>query len=313
MALALELFRSAPRYLAARAVGDEGSRSGVRTARAAPSREPQGPCAAGTSGWARVKPAARRDLRHRPRHARREVIVLLLAARVAAVRPRPRGRRRAARRRRRSVRRRRGSLSSRPDRASRAGSTRARTADRPFNRTCDRVTTGHVRAGLQTGYCTDTGGGWSRMFVAHRSQLHRVPDSMSDDARCSSSRSRARSTPRSARTCPNGGSCSWSGPARSASSRSSRVKQLTRADHVIVVAKHPAQRVAARLAGADVVVIPEHATNAVRRSEPRDEAHARARASTSCSAASTSRSTPSARRARSTWRSGPRRPAAASW
>ena len=26
---------------------------------------------------------------------------------------------------------------------------------------CDRVTTGHVSAGLQTGYCADTGGGWS--------------------------------------------------------------------------------------------------------------------------------------------------------
>ena len=45
------------------------------------------------------------------------------------------------------------------------------------------------------------------------------------------------------------------------------VKLLTRADHVIVAAKHSAQRVAARLAGADVVVVPEHAVKAVRRSE----------------------------------------------
>jgi threonine dehydrogenase-like Zn-dependent dehydrogenase len=47
---------------------------------------------------------------------------------------------------------------------------------------CDRVTVGALKAGLQTGYCADTGGGWSRMMLAHRSQLHAVPDGMSDRA-----------------------------------------------------------------------------------------------------------------------------------
>jgi threonine dehydrogenase-like Zn-dependent dehydrogenase len=42
------------------------------------------------------------------------------------------------------------------------------------------VTVGHVSPGLQTGYCADTGGGWSAMLVAHRSQLHPVPDRMTD-------------------------------------------------------------------------------------------------------------------------------------
>src|SRR5439155_25845542 len=45
---------------------------------------------------------------------------------------------------------------------------------------CDRVTIGHLRACLQTGYCADTGGGWSRLMVAHRSQLYGVPEAMSD-------------------------------------------------------------------------------------------------------------------------------------
>src|SRR5437870_5176427 len=45
---------------------------------------------------------------------------------------------------------------------------------------CDRITVGHVSPGLQTGYCADTGGGWSRQLVAHRSQLHAIPDRMSD-------------------------------------------------------------------------------------------------------------------------------------
>ncbi len=45
---------------------------------------------------------------------------------------------------------------------------------------CSRVTVGHVAPGLQTGYCADTGGGWGAMLVAHRSQLHPIPDAMPD-------------------------------------------------------------------------------------------------------------------------------------
>jgi len=45
---------------------------------------------------------------------------------------------------------------------------------------CERVMAGHLKAGLQTGYCTSTGGGWSGLMLAHASQLHAVPDSMSD-------------------------------------------------------------------------------------------------------------------------------------
>lgn len=47
---------------------------------------------------------------------------------------------------------------------------------------CERVTGGHVRPGLQTGYCTDTGGGWGASLVAHASQLHAVPDDVPDTA-----------------------------------------------------------------------------------------------------------------------------------
>ena len=39
-----------------------------------------------------------------------------------------------------------------------------------------------LRPGLQTGYCADTGGGWSEELVAHESQLHDVPDELSDEA-----------------------------------------------------------------------------------------------------------------------------------
>jgi threonine dehydrogenase-like Zn-dependent dehydrogenase len=40
---------------------------------------------------------------------------------------------------------------------------------------------GSVGAGLQIGFCRDTGGGWSEGLVAHRSQLHPVPDELSDE------------------------------------------------------------------------------------------------------------------------------------
>ena len=54
----------------------------------------------------------------------------------------------------------------------------------PSGRTgaCERIAFGHLRPGLQTGYCADTGGGWSDELVAHEAQLHLVPDEMRDEA-----------------------------------------------------------------------------------------------------------------------------------
>jgi threonine dehydrogenase-like Zn-dependent dehydrogenase len=46
---------------------------------------------------------------------------------------------------------------------------------------CREVTNGAVGAGLQIGFCRETGGGWSEGLVAHRSQLHPVPDELSDE------------------------------------------------------------------------------------------------------------------------------------
>ena len=47
---------------------------------------------------------------------------------------------------------------------------------------CERIAFGHLEPGLQTGFCTDTGGGWSTRLVAHSSQLVPVPDTLSDEA-----------------------------------------------------------------------------------------------------------------------------------
>ena len=47
---------------------------------------------------------------------------------------------------------------------------------------CERVAFGHLEPGLQTGFCADTGGGWSTEMIAHTSQLVDVPDELSDEA-----------------------------------------------------------------------------------------------------------------------------------
>jgi threonine dehydrogenase-like Zn-dependent dehydrogenase len=47
---------------------------------------------------------------------------------------------------------------------------------------CEQTTFGHLSPGLQTGFCEDTGGGWGLALVAHESQLHVVPDDLTDEA-----------------------------------------------------------------------------------------------------------------------------------
>ncbi len=46
---------------------------------------------------------------------------------------------------------------------------------------CDHVTTGAISAGLQTGFCEDTSGGWSWQLVAHADQLHPVPEQLPNE------------------------------------------------------------------------------------------------------------------------------------
>lgn len=46
---------------------------------------------------------------------------------------------------------------------------------------CQRFYAGRLAPGLFIGACPDTGGSWSPYFVAHASQLYRVPDAMSDE------------------------------------------------------------------------------------------------------------------------------------
>lgn len=49
-------------------------------------------------------------------------------------------------------------------------------------RRCRHLDGGHLAPGLQTGFCHDTGGGWSLSMVVHESQVRPVPAALDDEA-----------------------------------------------------------------------------------------------------------------------------------
>jgi threonine dehydrogenase-like Zn-dependent dehydrogenase len=130
---------------------------------------------------------------------------------------------------------------------------------------CDRITVGHVSPGLQTGYCSDTGGGWGGMLVAHRSQLHPVPDSMTDAravlveplACAIHAALRAETEP--------GASVLIVGAGTVGALCLLALREFTSAGRVLVVAKHPRQRDLAMRLGATEVVDPDEAVTILRR------------------------------------------------
>lgn len=140
----------------------------------------------------------------------------------------------------------------------------ANCAEGATNR-CDRVTVGHLKPGLQTGYCKDTGGGWSRLMVAHRSQLWAIPDGM-DDRTALLIEPFADAIHAALRADPKpGDTILLVGAGTVGILTLLALKLLTPAGHVIVAAKHQRQRAAAKMAGADEIVHPPHAAKAVRR------------------------------------------------
>lgn len=130
---------------------------------------------------------------------------------------------------------------------------------------CDRVTMGHVAPGLQTGYCRDTGGGWGRMFVAHRSQLHPVPEGLSD-RRAVLVEPLACAVHAALRAeVPPDGEVLLIGAGTVGVLTLLALKELSRAGRITVVAKHERQRRWAGAFGATEVVSPGEALGAVRR------------------------------------------------
>ncbi len=263
MMLALEMYRSLPRYIAARAVG--GRVPGILTGPAAPvrlvNREVPRTTAA---GWARVRPilsgicgsdlgalfgqtslyfSALVSMPFVPGH---EVVGEL----VDDCGDLPAGTRVV--------------LDPVLSCAARGVERCQSCASGQTNR-CDRITVGHVSPGLQTGYCADTGGGWGGQLIAHRSQLHAVPEGLSDErAVLVEPLSCAVHTAMRAQV-PDGGSVLVSGAGAVGLFATLALRELTPAGRISVVAKHPRQRELARAFGATDVLAPNEVPARVRR------------------------------------------------
>jgi threonine dehydrogenase-like Zn-dependent dehydrogenase len=130
---------------------------------------------------------------------------------------------------------------------------------------CERTAFGQLEPGLQSGSCTDTGGGWSEAMVAHESQVHPVPQGMDDaDALLVEPAACALQT---AMDVPDHhvvvigagtlGLCTLAA-----------LCHLGRRAVLIAAAKHPEQRKLARALGAGTVVEPDDLARAVRRAVP---------------------------------------------
>jgi threonine dehydrogenase-like Zn-dependent dehydrogenase len=130
---------------------------------------------------------------------------------------------------------------------------------------CDYVTEGHVSAGLQTGYCKDTGGGWSRLLVAHRSQLHEVPDAIDDEpAVLIEPLACAVHAALAAHVEPDS-DVLVIGAGTVGLLATLALRKLTDAGRITVVAKHEHQRELAMELGASETVTPDRAIGALRR------------------------------------------------
>lgn len=130
---------------------------------------------------------------------------------------------------------------------------------------CSRITVGDLSAGLQTGFCHDTGGGWSQQMTAHRSQLHPIPEGYADEqALLIEPLACAVHTALRAGVKP-GDRVLVSGAGSVGLLATLALRQLTDAGEILVVAKHAHQRELALEFGATEVVAPKETLRRIRR------------------------------------------------
>ncbi|MEN3304173.1 MAG: hypothetical protein V7603_375 [Micromonosporaceae bacterium] len=130
---------------------------------------------------------------------------------------------------------------------------------------CNHITSGSVAAGLQTGFCADTGGGWSRMLVAHQSQLHIVPSTLDTrQAVLVEPLACAIHSVRRARI-PDGAGVVVVGAGTVGLLTILALRECTKAGPIYVIAKHAHQREHARQLGATEIFSTDRAARALRR------------------------------------------------
>ena len=123
---------------------------------------------------------------------------------------------------------------------------------------CLNVAKGDIGPGIQTGFCHDTGGGWSqRTLVAHPSQLHRVPEAVPDEAAVAIEPF-ACAVHAALKAVPSTDDTSLVIGAGSVGLLTvAALRRLTDAGRIFCVAKHERQKTEALRLGADEVVPPK--------------------------------------------------------
>ncbi|HWC68050.1 MAG TPA: zinc-binding dehydrogenase [Acidimicrobiales bacterium] len=130
---------------------------------------------------------------------------------------------------------------------------------------CQRLAFGALAPGLQSGFCCDTGGGWGTEMVAHPSQLHPVPEDVTDEAAVMIEPT----------ACAIHGALRW--PVREGDLvvvlgagtlgllTVAALRRLTPAGVIVSAARYPHQRELARALGADRVCDPAELPRLIRR------------------------------------------------
>ncbi|MDH3300078.1 MAG: zinc-binding dehydrogenase [Acidimicrobiia bacterium] len=127
------------------------------------------------------------------------------------------------------------------------------------------LVSGDLEPGIQTGYCASTGGGWSSEFVAHESQLHPVPDRLSDEAAVMIEPTAVGVHAALKANITDGAIVAIIGAGTMGLTTLAAIRHFTQPGTVIVGAKYQEQKAMARELGADLVVDPGELQRAVRR------------------------------------------------
>jgi len=130
---------------------------------------------------------------------------------------------------------------------------------------CERIAFGDLEPGLQSGFCCDTGGGWSTQMVAHPSQLHEVPAELSDEAAVMVEPTACAVHGALAAAVAEGDTVAVIGSGTLGLLTIAALRRLTPAGTIVAGAKYPVQRELARQLGATTVVEVGELRRAVRR------------------------------------------------
>ena len=130
---------------------------------------------------------------------------------------------------------------------------------------CENTTFGNLSPGIQTGSCHDTGGGWATAFYAHTSQLHNVPDEMTDESAVMIEPTACGIHAALTAQIPDNGVVAVLGSGTLGLVTIAALREYTKPRIMLATARYPDQKHFAVNLGADLVVDPEEIRRAVRR------------------------------------------------